>query len=307
MSILKFLKQKDPIPDHNAGLMELLGPEALKEANENVRRVLSEDTKSPSPSRGKYSVYSPSDRAEIGKFCAEHGSAKTLRKFKDRFPDLKESTARYMRGKYHTEIKSRKRKLEFNDDQNIDVIEIQPKKRGRPLLIGNELDSKVQSYVNVLRKNTSVINVAIILSAARGIVMKTDKHLLTEFGGHIELSKHWAKSLLARMNFVKRRGSTACKTEIENFPELKENFLCRIRQAVSEDDIPPQLVINWDHAGLNVIPVSNWTMDVKGAKRVEITGLGDKRQITAVFAGSLTGKICYACCFVLLVILLIVS
>ena len=38
------------------------------------------------------------------------------------------------------------------------------------------------------------------------------------------------------------------------------------------------------NAGIQYIPVSSWTMEVQGAKQVEITGLKDKRQITAVFA-----------------------
>ena len=36
------------------------------------------------------------------------------------------------------------------------------------------------------------------------------------------------------------------------------------------------------------IPVSEWMMEKEGSKRVEIAGINDKRQITAVFARSLT-------------------
>lgn len=57
---------------------------------------------------------------------------------------------------------------------------------------------------------------------------------------------------------------------------------------MTEYDIPSDLIINWDHAGLNIVPVSNWTMASEGSKRVEIAGLGDKRQITAVFSGTLS-------------------
>jgi hypothetical protein len=38
-----------------------------------------------------------------------------------------------------------------------------------------------------------------------------------------------------------------------------------------------KLVINWDQTGINNVPVSQWT---KGAKKVEINGIDDKRQIT---------------------------
>ena len=49
------------------------------------------------------------------------------------------------------------------------------------------------------------------------------------------------------------------------------------------------MVINWDQTGIKYVPVSQWTMVEKESKRVELEGVNDKRQITAVFAGSLTG------------------
>ena len=52
---------------------------------------------------------------------------------------------------------------------------------------------------------------------------------------------------------------------------------------------PPALIINWDQTGINYVPVSSWTMEVEGSKRVELVGKDDKRQITAVFAGSMVG------------------
>ncbi len=55
------------------------------------------------------------------------------------------------------------------------------------------------------------------------------------------------------------------------------------------EEIPPELEINWDHTGINYIPVSNWTMEKEGAKHVEIFGVQDKRQMTVVFAGTMTG------------------
>lgn len=70
---------------------------------------------------------------------------------------------------------------------------------------------------------------------------------------------------------------------------MKLEYLNRIKETVNKYDIPADMVINWDHSGLNLIPVSDWTMEAEGSKRVEISGLGDKRQYTAVFAGSLKG------------------
>ena len=71
---------------------------------------------------------------------------------------------------------------------------------------------------------------------------------------------------------------------------MKEEYLERIEKTVVDYDIPSNLIINWDHAGINIVHVSNCTTATEGSKRVEISGLGDKRQITAVFAGTLSGE-----------------
>ena len=54
--------------------------------------------------------------------------------------------------------------------------------------------------------------------------------------------------------------------------------------------IPPELVINWDRTAIKVVPVSSLTMEKKGSKRVEIAGVDNKRQITAVFAATPVGE-----------------
>jgi hypothetical protein len=49
---------------------------------------------------------------------------------------------------------------------------------------------------------------------------------------------------------------------------------------MKKNDIPEQLVINWDYTGLHVVSVSKWTMAKEGSCRYEITGIDGKRQIT---------------------------
>ena len=55
------------------------------------------------------------------------------------------------------------------------------------------------------------------------------------------------------------------------------------------EEIPAELILNWYHTGIKIVPSSTWTMEERRAKRVEVVGVNDKRQITAVFCGSLTG------------------
>jgi len=55
------------------------------------------------------------------------------------------------------------------------------------------------------------------------------------------------------------------------------------------NEVPPAIVVNWGHTAINYVPVSWWTMEKEGSKKVEIIAKDDKRQITAVFGCSLAG------------------
>ena len=71
------------------------------------------------------------------------------------------------------------------------------------------------------------------------------------------LTKAWAKSLLFRMGFVKRKGSTSAKLPVSEFEKRKEQYLLDIRAKVITNDIPPSLVINWDQTAIHLAPVDN--------------------------------------------------
>lgn len=68
-----------------------------------------------------------------------------------------------------------------------------------------------------------------------------------------------------------------------DFVALKEAFLDDKSEVLMED-IPPELVLNCDQTGIKLRLSLGWTMDTQGAKSVEITGVNDKRLITAVFS-----------------------
>ena len=92
------------------------------------------------------------------------------------------------------------------------------------------------------------------------------------------------------MKFVQRKGTTAkSKLAIADFNQAKEQFLEDVVTTVDMEEIPPELILNRDQTGIKIVPSSTWTMEQQGAKRVETIGANDKRLITAVFCGSLTG------------------
>ena len=87
--------------------------------------------------------------------------------------------------------------------------------------------------------------------------------------GSITLSKDWAKYILEWMGWVKRRVSSKAKVMVENFEEVKKDFLLDVKNVVRIDEIPGELIINLDQIGVNYINVSSWTMQAEGAKKVE--------------------------------------
>jgi len=92
------------------------------------------------------------------------------------------------------------------------------------------------------------------------------------------------------MGFTKRKANSKSKILRDNFEEIKQQFLADIRSVVEMEDVPPSLVIIWEHTATKIVPSSQWTMEKRGTKRVEIAAKDDKRQITALFACTLTGK-----------------
>ena len=157
-------------------------------------------------------------------------------------------------------------------------------------MLGDELDSMVQNYIKAMRDEGAVVTTPIAMSVATALVESTDRTLLFKYGSPIEITANWAKSLLYRMKFVKRRGGSTKKMAVTNFGEVKEQFLLDVAATAYMEEIPYDLIFNWDQTALNIVPGSVWTLEKQGTKRVEIAGTDDKRQVTAVICGTVSGK-----------------
>ena len=161
---------------------------------------------------------------------------------------MPESTARLLKKQYLAELNDRRQ----NSATIPEVTRLPTKPRGRPLLLGSTLDDKVKEYITALRATAGVVNTAIVLAAAEGIVSATERSPLRQHGGSLVLTKAWAKSLLIRMGFVKRKCSTSAKLPVSEFEKRKEQYLSDIRAEVIMNDIPPCLVINWDQTAIHL-------------------------------------------------------
>ena len=88
--------------------------------------------------------------------------------------------------------------------------------------------------------------------------------LLVENGGAIDITKDYGKRLLGRMGFVKCKCTTAeKKVSLEEFEEVKLQFLEDIETPAKLKDILPKLVITWDQTAVKYFPVSSWTQKRK--------------------------------------------
>ena len=78
-------------------------------------------------------------------------------------------------------------------------------KHGRPLLLGDTLDSEVKSYIRSVHEGGGLVTTEITMAAARAIVRKYNPGLIAdEFTGEdgpIRITSDWAKSLLYHMKF----------------------------------------------------------------------------------------------------------
>ena len=72
--------------------------------------VQDEIAQQKSKRKTSYQKYSEEDRFKFGKYASENGASGAVRKLKNSYPDLKESTVRGFKSNYEEELKKAKRK-----------------------------------------------------------------------------------------------------------------------------------------------------------------------------------------------------
>ena len=241
----------------------------------------------PTKRRGEYRKYDEELRAKIGRYANVHGLTATARHF-SKVLDHPVS---------HTTVSSIKKNFDKTRKSQADLdpesIRTLPhNQRGRPLLLGSDVDSATIRHLKATRAAGGIVNTRIAIATAMGIAKAMKPSLLKENGGFLDAqSRAFGKSLLSRMCYVKRKGTKACKKVPDNLEELRSAFVASIASKMAKHNIPPSLVINLDETGLPLVPVSQWTLAEEGSKQVPITGLDDKRQITGLLACTLSGNL----------------
>ena len=85
----------------------------------------------------------------------------------------------------------------------------------------------------------------VTIAAAKGLAQVMEPSRLSKNGGPATLSVSWAKSLLKRMNFTKRRGSTKTGMAPDDLESAKKTFISEVLETIVLNDIPVELIFNW--------------------------------------------------------------
>ena len=255
-----------------------LGKVDFEIVTQSVEEVLS------SNKRGRYNKFTDTDRYQIGKYASENGPARAVKHFEKKFPRLNESSVRDMKRKYEDEINVAAR--EKRDVAGVLIAN----RRGRPLMLGYELDTKIQSYLTAVRSRGGLVSQAIAIATAEAIIQNNPD----EYSWYPDLDLHnsyWAQSLFRRMGF-KRRTATTGKVNVPPnlLEEIKVTFLHCLLAKIHKYQIPPSMIINLDQTPMKYCQISKRTQAKIGSSRVPLAASDDKRLITGTFAITLSGS-----------------
>ena len=160
--------------------------------------------------RGAYSHQSATEKAAIGRYACENGVAATLRHFKrTKGITLKESSVRDWKKLYLSEVAAIQQS-KVGTGEPVTIVELPEKPKGRPPLLGVKLDQKVQLLIKDIRLRGACIN-SDVIGIGKSLLTKTNCTLLDDYGGPIKLTKNWAKSVLKRMGYTKRRANSIAR------------------------------------------------------------------------------------------------
>ena len=95
---------------------------------------------------------------------------------------------------------------------------------------------EIQKYLLALHEAGGAVNCVIARGSAMGITKRKNSSLLAYNGGSVVLAKDWSRYLLERMHFVKRKANTKAKVSVENFTQLKYNYLSDISGIVDVEE-----------------------------------------------------------------------
>ena len=124
----------------------------------------------------------------VAKYARNHGITRAAGHFTRIFgTHVSTSTVQYIRDAYSRQLREKRAR----DEENENITSLPCLKRGRRLLTGETIDSRVQAYLKKVREGGGVVTSRVAVAAARGILLACNRSSLMEFGGNIDLNPSW--------------------------------------------------------------------------------------------------------------------
>ena len=158
----------------------------------------------------------------IGKRAPEHGVFAAVCYYIRDFPNLKENTVRDWRNAYRLELR---KGVRDGNEGDINITKL-PQKKRHPLLLGEALDKQVQTYLTSFRESGAVVNTAIAMACAEGIVRNADSNMVAVNGGHILITKDWAKTCSIKWDLSKRGPVLKLRSLLRILRRRRSSFCC---------------------------------------------------------------------------------
>ena len=164
------------LPDPNGPLSSTMAPEIIKAADKIVKQA-SEKGRTKH-SREPYRQFTDIQKAQIAKYAVKHRNQAAIHRYSKEFcTEIKESTFSTWKSKYKKKINNLHKERRYGESGEIIVSDLTSMKRERPLLLGEELDRQVQSYVRATRDGKGAVTTAVVLAAGEAIVRHSKKNL----------------------------------------------------------------------------------------------------------------------------------
>ena len=164
MALLRYLQCKDRLPEPKESLSSSIPPQAITRVNQEVQAATEKEVQvREKGKRGAYHRYSPRECADIGRYASQHGMAAAVRFFSRKLKStVRETTVRTIKTAYVEEIRRKRR----GEPSGGDITVLPLKKCGRPVLLGPDVDTKVQMYLKKVRDGGRAVSARTVVAGA---------------------------------------------------------------------------------------------------------------------------------------------
>lgn len=162
---------------------------------------------------------------------------------------------------------------------------------GRPYLLGTapEAEAFIIDTLKALRTAGSTINSIVISGLMKSVLSERAPALLDQ----LALSRRWCRYWLKkRLGWSYKKATTSGQKLPADWVQQVQDMNSRVAAIVGTHNITHEcFIINWDQTGVLLLSTHKYTYHNQKEKQVPVIALEEKRQITAVVAGALSGEL----------------